>query len=317
MKTCILGTGSYLPERVLTNKHLEEMVETNDEWIVTRTGIKERHIDDKDGLTGMAVNAAREALKDAGVSAGDLELIIVATFTADRLIPSAACEVMRELGANCPAFDLNAACSGFVYGLHVADKVIRKGPVLLIGADKLSKVVNWKDRNTCILFGDGAGAVVLGKGEKGLIYSEVEAYPDKDFVLTLDGVNKESDGGADFSLLEMNGQEVFKFATKAMGDMIMKSLEKTGMEPENISWYVPHQANIRIVKAAAARLGIDMAKVYMNIAGVGNTSSASVPIALDEMNRKGLLKEGDLVSMTAFGGGLTAATAIIEWVKGR
>lgn len=315
MRTCILGTGSYLPERVLTNKQLEQMVETNDEWIVTRTGIKERHIDDKYGLTGMAVNAAKEALKDAGVLADELELIIVATITADRVVPSAACEVMKELGTNCPAFDLNAACSGFVYGLHVVDKVIEKGPVLLIGADKLSKVVNWKDRNTCILFGDGAGAVVLGKDEKGLIYSEIEAYPDKDNVLTLDGVNKENEGGADFSLLEMNGQEVYKFATKAMGDMILKSLQNTDMAPEDITWYVPHQANVRIVKAAANKVGIDMAKVYMNIAGVGNTSSASVPIALDEMNKKGLLKKGDIISMTAFGGGLTTATAIIEWAR--
>lgn len=318
MSMSILGTGSFLPEKVLTNKHLEQMVETNDEWIVTRTGIKERHIDETDEVCGMGVKAAKEAMKDAGVRAEDLKMIVVATVSASRDTPTAACDVMRMLGASCPAYDINAACSGFLYGMHMICNMNMEGPVLLIGADKLSRIVDYTDRSTSILFGDGAGAVILGEapgGEKGYINSVIRAYPDETDSLVINGINNKKNGELAASYIEMDGREVYKFATRVMAEITSEGLDEAGFTTEDITWFIPHQANIRIIKAAAQRLQVDMSKFYVNIERVGNTSSASVAIALDELNKKGLLHKGDKISLTAFGGGLTAATAVVEWVK--
>lgn len=323
----ILGTGFYVPEKIMTNADLEKIVETSDEWIVERTGIKERRIaEDNQPMSDLALRAAKAALADAGVAAEDLDLIIVATLTSDRIIPSTACMIQNLLGAkHAAAFDLSAACSGFAYAASVAAQFIETGAykkALVIGAETLSKYINWEDRNTCVLFGDGAGAAVLGQVEEG--------YGILSFDLGSDGsggdaiqipssgslmpVSKESIDQK-LNLIHMNGRDVFKFAVKAMGKTIKNSLAKIDMPQEKIDWLVPHQANIRIIESAAKRLSMPMDKVIVNIHKYGNMSAACIPIALAEAAAAKRFKKGDIIALSGFGAGLTWASCIIRWSK--
>ena len=313
----ILGTGFYVPEKIMTNADLEKIVETSDEWIVERTGIKERRIaEDNQPMSDLALRAAKAALADAGVAAEDLDLIIVATLTSDRIIPSTACMIQNLLGAkHAAAFDLSAACSGFAYAASVAAQFIETGAykkALVIGAETLSKYINWEDRNTCVLFGDGAGAAVLGQVEEG--------YGILSFDLGSDGsggdaiqipssgslmpVSKESIDQK-LNLIHMNGRDVFKFAVKAMGKTVKNSLAKIDMPQEKIDWLVPHQANIRIIESAAKRLSMPMDKVIVNIHKYGNMSAACIPIALAEAAAAKRFKKGDIIALSGFGAGLT------------
>ena len=323
----ILGTGYYLPEKILSNSDLEKIVDTSDEWITERTGIKERRIAAGDVATSdLALKAAEMALKDAKVSPDELDLIIVATLTSDRIIPSTACIIQDLLGAKrAAAFDLSAACSGFAYGITVASQFIQCGAyrkALVIGAETLSKYINWEDRNTCVLFGDGAGAAVLGQVEDG--------YGILSFDLGSDGsggdaIQIPSSGSRmpvsnesiekRLNLIHMNGKEVFKFAVKAMGNTVKHSLEKIGMKQEEINWLVPHQANIRIIQSAAKRLAMPMEKVIVNIQKYGNMSAACIPIALAEAAAEKRFKKGDIIALSGFGAGLTWASCIIRWSK--
>ena len=323
----ILGTGFYVPEKIMTNADLEKIVETSDEWIVERTGIKERRIaEDNQPMSDLALRAAKAALADAGVAAEDLDLIIVATLTSDRIIPSTACMIQNLLGAkHAAAFDLSAACSGFAYAASVAAQFIDTGAykkALVIGAETLSKYINWEDRNTCVLFGDGAGAAVLGQVEEG--------YGILSFDLGSDGsggdaiqipssgslmpVSKESIDQK-LNLIHMNGRDVFKFAVKAMGKTVKNSLAKIDMPQEKIDWLVPHQANIRIIESAAKRLSMPMDKVIVNIHKYGNMSAACIPIALAEAAAAKRFKKGDIIALSGFGAGLTWASCIIRWSK--
>ncbi len=323
----ILGTGFYVPEKIMTNADLEKIVETSDEWIVERTGIKERRIaEDNQPMSDLALRAAKAALDDAGVAAEDLDLIIVATLTSDRIIPSTACMIQNLLGAkHAAAFDLSAACSGFAYAASVAAQFIETGAykkALVIGAETLSKYINWEDRNTCVLFGDGAGAAVLGQVEEG--------YGILSFDLGSDGsggdaiqipssgslmpVSKESIDQK-LNLIHMNGRDVFKFAVKAMGKTVKNSLAKIDMPQEKIDWLVPHQANIRIIESAAKRLSMPMDKVIVNIHKYGNMSAACIPIALAEAAAAKRFKKGDIIALSGFGAGLTWASCIIRWSK--
>ncbi len=323
----ILGTGFYVPEKIMTNADLEKIVETSDEWIVERTGIKERRIaEDNQPMSDLAMKAAQNALADAGVAAEDLDLIIVATLTSDRIIPSTACMIQNLLGAkHAAAFDLSAACSGFAYAASVAAQFIETGAykkALVIGAETLSKYINWEDRNTCVLFGDGAGAAVLGQVEDG--------YGILSFDLGSDGsggdaiqipssgslmpVSKESIDQK-LNLIHMNGRDVFKFAVKAMGKTVKNSLAKIDMPQEKIDWLVPHQANIRIIESAAKRLSMPMDKVVVNIHKYGNMSAACIPIALAEAAAAKRFKKGDIIALSGFGAGLTWASCIIRWSK--
>lgn len=323
----ILGTGFYVPEKIMTNADLEKIVETSDEWIVERTGIKERRIaEDNQPMSDLALRAAKAALADAGVAAEDLDLIIVATLTSDRIIPSTACMIQNLLGAkHAAAFDLSAACSGFAYAASVAAQFIETGAykkALVIGAETLSKYINWEDRNTCVLFGDGAGAAVMGQVEEG--------YGILSFDLGSDGsggdaiqipssgslmpVSKESIDQK-LNLIHMNGRDVFKFAVKAMGKTVKNSLAKIDMPQEKIDWLVPHQANIRIIESAAKRLSMPMDKVIVNIHKYGNMSAACIPIALAEAAAAKRFKKGDIIALSGFGAGLTWASCIIRWSK--
>ena len=323
----ILGTGYYVPEKIMTNADVEKIGDTSDEWIVERTGIKERRIaEDGVPMSDLAMKAAESALADAGTAAEELDLIIVATLTSDRIIPSTACMLQNRLGAkHAAAFDLSAACSGFAYAASVAAQLIETGvykKALVIGAETLSKYINWEDRNTCVLFGDGAGAAVLGQVEDG--------YGILSFDLGSDGsggdaiqipssgslmpVSKESIDQR-LNLIHMNGKEVFKFAVKAMGRTVKNSLEKIGMPQEKIDWLVPHQANIRIIESAAKRLSMPMDKVIVNIQKYGNMSAACIPIALAEASAAKRFKKGDIIALSGFGAGLTWASCIIRWSK--
>jgi len=317
MGIAILGTGGYVPENVITNKDLENIVDTTDEWILSRTGISERRIAKSETSTEMAYKASMLALESANVKAEDLGLIICSTFTPEALVPGTSNEVQRLIGATCPAFDLNAACSGFIFALHVAKNMFAGKPILVIGAEKLSKLVDWTDRNTCVLFGDGAGALIIGNSEddsdSDILYTSISSYPDNDQVLLVEGTNKNVESQLTPSYIVMNGTEVFKFATSVINESVNACIETLGLDKDDIDWIVPHQANTRIVKNASSKLDIPYEKFYLNIATTGNTSSASVPFALHEMNEKKLLKKGDLVILTAFGGGLSAATALIRW----
>jgi len=323
----ILGTGFYVPEKIMTNADLEKIVDTTDEWIVERTGIRERRIaEDGVPMSDLAMKAAENALADAGVAAEDLDLIIVATLTSDRIIPSTACMIQDRLGAKrAAAFDLSAACAGFAYAASVASQFIETGAykkALVIGAETLSKYIDWEDRNTCVLFGDGAGAAVLGQVEEG--------YGILSFDLGSDGsggdaiqipssgslmpVSKESIDQR-LNLIHMNGKEVYMFAVKAMGRTVKNSLAKIDMPKEQIDWLVPHQANIRIIESAAKRLSMPMEKVIVNIHKYGNMSAACIPIALAEAAAAKRFKKGDIIALSGFGAGLTWASCIIRWSK--
>ncbi|GAB6933527.1 beta-ketoacyl-ACP synthase III [Calditerricola satsumensis] len=321
----ILGTGSHLPEKVLTNADLEKMVETSDEWIVTRTGIRERRIArPEEASSDLALEAARKALDAAGVTPEALDLIVVATVTPDMMFPSTACIVQEKLGATrAAAFDLSAACSGFLYGVAAAAQFIQTGMyryALVIGVDCLSKITDWTDRATCVLFGDGAGAVVLGPVPEG--------YGFLSFELGADGSGgdllKLPAGGSRLPASEktvrgrqhyiaMNGSEVFKFAVRILGAAAEEALKKAGLTKEDVDFLVPHQANYRIIDAAMRRLGLAEDKVVINLDRYGNMSSASVPVALDEAVRAGRIHAGDLLVLVGFGGGLTWGAAVLRW----
>lgn len=307
----ILSTGSYLPETIFTNEYMEKLVDTSDEWIVSHSGIRERRIL-KDGRSvEMAEAAARNALKMAGISAKDLGAVICATVTPDNIVPSMACELISRLGIVCPAFDINAACTGFLYALKVAEVFVsEEKPVLVLGVETLSKVTDYKDRSTCILFGDGAGAAIVGAGE-GIMHMELNAYGDPDECLTIAGVGKENISRTHY--IRMRGQEVFKFATREISKLAERSLDATGLLASDIDWIIPHQANIRIIDSAIRRMKISKERFIINIEGVGNTSAASIPLALDQANREGKFKDGDIILILGFGGGLTSGVAMIKW----
>ncbi|MEK7348480.1 MAG: beta-ketoacyl-ACP synthase III [Candidatus Eisenbacteria bacterium] len=321
----IIGTGSYTPSHVLTNKDLEAIVDTSDEWIVTRTGIRERRISDpKTPSSFLASEAAKSALADAGVKPGEIDQIIVGTVTGDRIFPSTACRVQDELGAkNAHAFDISAACAGFLYGLSVGSDAILAGSVktvLVIGVETLSRIVNWTDRNTCVLFGDAAGAVVLrSTGQPGGILA-ARIHSDGSLVHLLEmpaggSLMPPSHQTVEARLhtIHMSGNDVFKHAVRAMQSVAIETLEAAGRKAEDLTLLVPHQANLRIVEATAHRLGVPMEKVFVNLDKYGNTSSASIPLALDEARRTGRIKTGDLVALVTFGGGFTWAAAVVEW----
>ncbi|NLO89578.1 MAG: ketoacyl-ACP synthase III [Clostridia bacterium] len=321
----ILGTGMCLPEKVLTNMDLEKMVDTSDEWIRTRTGIVERRIADPHTPTSvLAEKAARMALENARIKAQNIGLIIVATVTPDMVFPATACLVQDRLGAtSAAAFDLEAGCSGFIYALASGAQFVASGIydyVLVIGAETLSRIVNWEDRNTCVLFGDGAGAVVLGPVPEGYGILGMDLGSDGGGADLLDvpaggSLNPASEYTVKNKLhfLRMNGNEVFKFAVRIIGDSALRALSSAGLEKENIDFLIPHQANIRIIQSALKRLKISEEKVYVNLDRYGNTSAASVPIALHEAYREGLIKKDNIVVLVAFGAGLTWGAAVIRW----
>lgn len=313
MTTRIIGTGSCLPTNIITNDQLSRQVDTSDEWISSRTGIRNRHVAEEETGAGMASEAAKRALENAEVSADEIELIIVATCTADMQLPSTACMVQKEIGAkHAVAFDLSAACSGFLFALNTAHAYFTAGiykKALIIGTEVLSKLVDWTDRSTCVLFGDGAGAAVVEASETGLEGFVQHADGDKGEVLICAGTNR-TEGPA---YIQMNGQEVFKFAVKKVPECIQEVLEMTGTEKEDIRWYLLHQANSRIIQSAAKRLKEPEEKFPMNMDQYGNTSAASIPILLDEMNRSGMLRKGDRLMMSGFGAGLTWGAAQIVW----
>ena len=313
----ILGTGHAAPQRRITNDDLAKMMDTSDEWISTRTGIRERRVMTGETITQLAVEASRQALDQAGVSPGELDLIICTTIRSDYITPAEACVIQEELGAGCPAFDLNAACSGFVYALDVAAGYFARGTVkkvLVVSMEAMSQLVDWTDRSTCVLFGDGAGAVVLGEGED-LLSVELTAKGDHQ-VLSIPHIHGQSpflEGEAQPVRLTMLGQEVYKFAVSSICRGIKKCLARAKLTPDQVDHVLLHQANMRIIEAAQKRLGIPAERYHNNIDRYGNTSSASVPILLDEVNRAGLLHKGDTVVLCAFGGGLTTGTALIRW----
>ena len=303
----IKGTGSYLPEKIITNHDLEKIVDTSDEWIKERTGISKRHIMEKESVSYMAYKAADNALKDALVDAADVDLIIVSTICSGHLLPCSACEVQKMIGAyNATCFDLNAACTGFIFAYNTASAYIKAGmynTVLVIGSEGMSDLVDWKDRGTCILFGDGAGAAVLTK-EDGREYSFIsKSFGDKGEALLC-----KKDG-----FIEMDGQAVFKFAVKEVSSGIKELLDKNNLKAEDIEYFILHQANRRIVEAAAKRLKVNVDRFPMNLSECGNTSSASVPILLDELNKSGKLEKGMKLVMAGFGAGLSIGANIIEW----
>ena len=314
----ILGTGSYLPARILTNADLEKLVDTNDQWIVERTGIRERHIAAEGEFTSdLAAHAARAALEVAGLVPDDIDLLLVATTTPDLVFPSTACIVQSKLGMTNgkPAFDLQAVCSGFVYALSVADQFIKTGAarhVLVIGAETLSRITDWNDRGNCILWGDGAGAVVLGaSAEPGIIATHIHADGrHKELLRTTTGP---STGLHEPALMRMEGNPVFKMAVNTLDRIVDETLEVNGLSKSDIDWLVPHQANIRIISATAKKLGMSMDNVVTTVAGHGNTSAASVPLAFDVAVRDGRIQRGQTVLMEAFGGGFTWGSALIKY----
>jgi 3-oxoacyl-[acyl-carrier-protein] synthase-3 len=317
----VVGTGGYLPDKVLTNNDLEKMVETTDQWIVERTGIRERHIaGDNETCCDLAEQATRRALSAAGVKASELDLIVVATTTPDQVFPSTACLLQERLDVHgCAAFDVQAVCTGFVYALGVADKFVRTGSAkcaLVVGAETLSRIIDWKDRSTCVLFGDGAGAVVLvADSTPGIISSHLHADGQyKDLLHVPAGVSKGYskmiEGEA---YLQMQGSEVFKVAVTTLGRIVDETLEANNMRKSEIQWLVPHQANVRIIAATAKKLGMSMDQVVMTVDRHGNTSAASIPLAFDEAVRDGRIKRGDHVLMEAFGGGFTWGSVLLRY----
>jgi 3-oxoacyl-[acyl-carrier-protein] synthase-3 len=318
----IVGTGSYLPEKVLTNDDLAKFVDTSDEWIAARTGIRERHVAAEGETTSdLAFHAATRALEAAGVSAQDLDLIVVGTTTPDLIFPSTACLLQHKLGAaGCPAFDVNAACSGFVYALTVGDKFIRSGAaktVLVVGAETLTRMLDWSDRSTCVLFGDGAGAVVLkADTETGILSTHMHADgAKKELLWNPVGVSvgfKPEEHNAGVRVL-MTGNEVFKHAVKALDSVVEETLEANGLDRHDIDWLIPHQANLRIIEATAKRLDMPMDRVVVTVDKHGNTSSGSVPLALDEAVRSGRVQRGQLLLLEAFGGGFTWGSALLRY----
>ena len=318
----IAGTGSYLPEKVLTNDDLSKIVDTSDEWIAARTGIRQRHIVAEGETTGdLAYHAAVRALEAAGVEAAELDLIVLGTTTPDLVFPSTACLLQHRLGADgCAAFDVNAACSGFIYALTVADQFIRAGSaktVLVVGSETLTRMVDWTERTTCVLFGDGAGAVVLkADGETGILSTHLHADGGKKELLWNPvGVSvgfKENEPNAGVRI-HMAGSEVFKHAVKALDGLVDETLAANGLDRHDVDWLIPHQANLRIIEATAKRLDMPMERVVVTVDKHGNTSSGSVPLALDEGIRSGKIQRGQLLLLEAFGGGFTWGSVLVRY----
>jgi len=320
MKTAVLGTGSYLPDNIVSNDDLAKYIDTSDEWISSRTGIRTRHISMGETTAELTFKAAQEALKNSNVKPEELGLIIVATITGDYITPSMACVLQKQLGAgNAFCFDINAACSGFLYAVNTAHLYIQAGIVekaLVIGAEVLSKVLDWSDRSTCVLFGDGAGAAVLGKGDHGIC----------DFLMGSDGTKGDALVGSGRpvenlfikqghkpSYVHMDGQSVFRFAVRQVPECIERLLAQNDLKAEEIKYFVLHQANIRIIQSVAKRLRLDIEKFPMNLSRCGNTSAASIPVLLAEIDREGKLQRGDKIILSGFGGGLTWGAVLIEW----
>lgn len=317
----IAGTGSYLPEKILTNAEIEKMVDTSDEWIRSRTGIEQRHIAaDGEYTVDLAEKAARRAMEAAGVTKDDIDLIIVGTTTADRVFPSTACLLQKRLDIHgCAAFDVQAVCTGFVYALGVADKFFRTDSAkcaLVIGAETLSRIVDWSDRNTCVLFGDGAGAVVLEASEEpGILSTHLHADGEYEDLLNVNyGVSTAANLMIDGSGgIQMKGNEVFKMAVNTLGRIVDETLAYNNMEKSDVDWLVPHQANTRIINATAKKLKMSMDHVVVTVNKHGNTSAASVPLALDVAVRDGRIKRGETLLLEAFGGGFTWGSALIKY----
>ena len=314
----IIGTGSYLPAKVVTNYDLEKMVDTTHDWIFSRTGIVERHVAAEGEMSSdLAFQASSRAIEAAGISANDIDLIIVATTTPDHIFPSTACVLQDKLGIKSAiAFDVQAVCSGFIYALNTADLYIRGGQarnVLVVGTEVLSRILNWEDRTTCVLFGDGAGAVVLQRSEKpGILSCKLHADGSQRCMLSAPGqiINGKIQGEP---FIKMDGQGVFKFAVKSLSAVAEEVLAENKMQGTDIDWMVPHQANIRIIEATAKKLGLGMDKVVLTVATHGNTSAASIPLALDVAVRDGRIKPGQHLLMEAVGGGFTWGAALIRW----
>ncbi len=321
MTTKIIGTGSAVPEQVVTNDDLAKIVDTNDEWIRTRTGIGERRIaSTESGTSHMAAEAAREALKQAGISAEDLDIIILATSSPDYCFPSGACEVQAAIGAKkAVAFDISAACSGFIFALNTVHSFFKAGIYktgLVIGADTLSKLIDWEDRSTCVLFGDGAGAAVVRAEESGILHMTMGSDGSRGSALECKARTTENfltGKEPELGYMTMDGQEVFKFAVKTVPEAIKTVLEESGTHIDEIKYFVLHQANYRIFESIAKRLKIPMEKFPTNLERFGNTSGATVPILLDEMNREGKLERGDKIILAGFGAGLTWGATLLEW----
>ena len=307
MYSRITGTGSYLPQKVLTNKDLESLVDTTDKWIVERTGIKQRHIAaENESTSSMAINASIDAIESSGLSEKDIDLVIVATTTPDQIFPSTACIVQNKLNIVAPAFDIQAACTGFIYAMSVADNYIRNGVsknILIIGSEKYSNFLDWKDRSTCVLFGDGAGAVILSADVKeGIISSHIHADGQYNDLLSVEGNH-----------IKMKGNEVFKVAVNTLSKLVDETLEKNNMDKTSIDWLVPHQANLRIIKAAAKKLSLPLEQVVVTVDNHANTSAASIPLALNEAVKDGRIKEDQVVLLEAFGSGFTWGSVLLRY----
>jgi len=325
LRARIIATGSYVPDRVLTNRDLEKTVDTTDEWIIERTGIRERRIAAaSQASSDLAFEAAQRALKQAHLKPKDIDLVIVATCTPDMAFPSTACFLQDRLGIkHSGAFDINAACSGFVYGLHLANSLIRTEAhqrILLVGAEVLSRVTDWEDRTTCVLFGDGAGAVVIEgtKERRGIVSTHIQADGALRDLIMLPGGGTRTPCSKDMLLkrmqyIKMKGNETFKVAVRTLEELAVRTIDDNGIDPSQLSLLIPHQANLRIIQATAKRLNLPEEKVFVNIEKYGNTSAASIPIALDEAVHTGRVKDGDHILLEAFGGGLTWASALLRW----
>jgi len=325
LRSRITGTGSYAPERILDNFDLEKMVDTSDEWITERTGIKERRIaTSSEAASDLGVEASKEALQSAGIKPKEIDMIIVATMSGDMPMPSTAAFIQHKLGAkNAATFDLNAACSGFLYGLSVADSFIKAGnfkKVLLVGTEVLSKFIDWKDRTTCVLFGDAAGAVVIEPTEKyrGIISTNLYSNGALWELIYLPAGGSRTPSSKEsvkkgLHYIKMKGNETFKTAVRTLERLVIDTLKANGIKPADLSLLIPHQANLRIIQATARRLNLSMDKVMVNLDKYGNTSSASIPVALDEAVRTGRIRDGDYILLEAFGGGITWASALIKW----
>ncbi|MBT8078329.1 MAG: ketoacyl-ACP synthase III [Gammaproteobacteria bacterium] len=317
----IEGTGRYLPERIMTNADLEKMVDTSDEWIRTRTGVERRHIAGDDETTSdLCVKAAQAAMDAAGVTADDVDLIVIGTTTPDLIFPNIATLVQHRLGIKpCPAFSIEAACTGFIYALSTADKFMKAGETecaLVIGAEVISKLVDWTDRSTCVLFGDGAGAAIVKPAdEPGIVSSHLGADGQyKELLYYPVGASKDlAKAGVGDSKILMKGNEVFKVAVKTLGNVAAQTLEESGIDKSELDWLIPHQANMRIIQATAKRLGLSMEKVILTVQDHGNTSAASVPMALDVAIRDGRIKRGQLLLLEAFGGGFTWGSILMRY----
>ncbi len=316
----ILGTGSYLPEKILTNADLEKIVDTSTEWIVERTGIHQRHIaaEHETALT-MAEKAAKQAMSDANITANDIGMIIIATTTPEKMFPSTACLLQQRLGiSGCPAFDLNStACAGFMYALSIADLYVKQGIIknaLVIGSEVMSRVVDWSDRATCILFGDGAGAVIIGASQQpGILSTHLHADGTHKDVLSLTvSIGKPMDV-EEALYIKMTGNQLFKLAVNILGDLFDETLEANSLTKADIDWLVPHQANIRIIQAMAKKLNLPLDRVAITLEDQGNTSSASIPLALDKAIRDGRIKRGEMLLLEGFGGGLAWGSALIRY----